>query len=74
MRDTGWRGKVMTQSTPFYEDQMNFIEDDMVKCGLNFSQYVRKLVDAEMERRVSGGKYDQLMKDPEIIKLVNPSA
>jgi len=50
MKTIGDRGKVESKSISLYEDQMNFIEEDMEKKELNFPQYIRRLVDAEIKK------------------------
>ena len=41
------RGNLESKSCSFYGDQMDFIEEECIRAGLNFPQYIRKLVDAE---------------------------
>lgn len=39
------RGNLESKSCSFYADQMDFIEHQCEEIGLNFPQYIRKLVD-----------------------------
>jgi len=46
---TSDRGKVESKSASFFDDQMDFIESQLEETGLNFPQYLRGLVDIEMD-------------------------
>ena len=58
MKYTSDRGKVESKSASFFDDQMDFIESQLEETGLNFPQYLRGLVDIEMDLKRLGIQCD----------------